>query len=90
MNISYFSFSSQGEKGSKGEPGKIVSQAIKMFLLTGGSQILGVSIAMIECEGLQQPIPIHLFTARTYYHLFLCFFQKIILECLLFCIINTG
>lgn len=51
MSISYFSFSSQGEKGNIGEKGKIVSQAIKMFLLTGGFQILGVPLATIAYAG---------------------------------------
>lgn len=54
-SVSSFPFSSQGDKGSPGEKGRIVSQTIKMFLLTGGSQILGHPVAMRMCKGHRDP-----------------------------------
>lgn len=77
MSISCLSYSSQGEKGSEGEPGRKVSRGIKMLLLTGGSQILGVPIIMIDCVWVVTTcnfwFPIHLSTARKYDHFLCCF-----------------
>lgn len=76
MSVSHFSFLSQGEKGSEGEIGKKVSHAVKMSLLTGGSQTPGEPVAMTECAGVIRThglsVSIHFSAPRKYSHFFLC------------------